>query len=518
MMKQVVDKTKLDKGVVERNVPFGDKRAQRARSDATVHAERQSHPTAASAAPPPPELALTERSPWDDEPGFSVPLISVVAAVLVALIVGLGVGLFMSPGGAPPGGNEAAGDGASGEREVLYYRNPMNPAITSPVPAKDEMGMDYIPVYADGGGGAASAGPAGTVQIDPVTVQNIGVRTAVVKRQPLGRHVRAVGRVDFDEENLARLHPKIAGWVETLHVKKTGEPVRRGEALMSIYSPELVASQHEFLLALTNREALKESRFTDIRQGAEDLLDSARRRLLLLDVAESQLQALEQTRQVRKTLQVHSPFDGVVINMGVREGQYVTPGTELYRLADLRRVWVYVDVYEHELPWIRVGDPATMSVAAAPGKVYEGNVASIYPFMDSKTRTVQVRLEFDNADSVLKPDMFASVVLDAGLQVDAVVVPSEAVLRSGDREQVFVVRGEGKFEPREVRLGLSAEGVTQVLDGLESGERVVTSSQFLIDSESKLREATAKMMESMSSDMDMGDLDMSDLDMSDMTM
>ena len=555
--RRVGDKARLGKGVVEK-ISIGGRRPRK--------------PAGPHAVPPPQadlpndgEPAVAERSPWDDEPGVSVPLFGVVAAAVVALAVGLGAGWYLFSGTSSGGGDSAAAaGGGSGEREVLYYRNPMNPAITSPVPAQDEMGMDYIPVYADEGqpkereilyyrnpmnpaitspvpaqdemgmdyipvyadegAGGGGGEPAGTVQIDPVTVQNIGVRWAEAKQQQLGRSVRAVGRVEFNEEYMARLHPKIAGWVETLHAEKTGEPVGRNEPSMSIYSPELVASQHEFLLALSNRDTLKNSPFADIGQGAEDLLRSARQRLLLLDFSEQQLRTLERTREVQKTVQVYSPFDGIVMNIGVREGQYVTPSTELYMLTDLRRVWVHADVYEHEMPWISVGDAARMTVVAAPGKVYEGEVTYIYPFMDAKTRTVQVRLEFDNEDMTLKPDMFANVVLEAGLQVDAVVVPSEAVVRSGDREQVFVVRDEGKFEPRDVELGVSAQGLTQVLAGLEAGERVVTSSQFLIDSESKLREATAKMMEAMAGgsadtgDMDMGDMDMSDMDMSDMAM
>jgi Cu(I)/Ag(I) efflux system membrane fusion protein len=377
-------------------------------------------------------------------------------------------------------------------REVLFYRNPMNPEITSPVPAKDEMGMDYIPVYADGGG---SGEPPGTVTIDPVVEQNIGVRTAVVERQSLSRRIRSVGRVDFDEERLSSLHPKTEGWIEELYIDKTGEQIDEDAILLSIYSPQLVTSQQEYLLALNNLDVLGESPYEEIQRGAEELVDSARERLELLDVPEHQIRELEQSRRVKKSLHIHSPFDGVIMNIGAREGQYVTPTTELYKIADLSRVWVIADVYENEVPWIQVGDPADMKLAAIPGRVFSGRVGYIYPYAEAKTRTIKVRLEFANPDLLLKPDMFADVTIYAQRTVDALVIPAEAVVRSGEREQVFVVRAPGKFEPRTVHTGVSSRGLVQVLDGLEAGEEVVTSSQFLIDSESKLREATAKMLE-----------------------
>ena len=403
-------------------------------------------------------------------------------------------------------------------KEPLFYRNPMNPAITSPVPAQDEMGMDYIPVYAEDKGGTEAAG---TVKIDPVTVQNIGVRTARAERRSLSHSIQAVGRVTFNEERLARLHPKVEGWINHLFVDKTGEAVHKDTILLSIYSPRLVSTQEEYLLALANYETLKDSPFADIRQGAAELKQSALERLQLLDVPAHQIAELEQSRKVKKNLHIHSPFDGVVMKLGVSEGQYVTPQNELYMLADLSRLWVDVDVYENELPWIKLGDKAEMQVRAVPGKTFIGAVSYIYPYMESKTRTVRLRLEFDNPRLELKPEMFANVTLQAGAQADAVVVPSEAVVRSGSREQVFVVRGAGKFEPREVTLGYSSNGLSQILKGVEAGEEVVTSAQFLIDSESKLREATAKMLEGKAAgggDMDTSAMGVDDMDMSDMSM
>ena len=385
------------------------------------------------------------------------------------------------------------------EPEILFYRHPMNPEISSPVPAKDDMNMDYIPVYADANGGGDDE-PTGTVKIDPVTVQNIGVRTAVAEQQTLSRHIRSVGRVDFDEERLSRLHPKTKGWIEKLHVDKTGEQIEKDTILLSLYSPQLVSSQQEYLLALNSLDALSKSPNEDIRQGATDLVNSSRERLELLEVPGHQIRELEKTRKIKKNLHIHSPFEGVVINIGAREGQYVTPTTELYKLADLTKVWVFADVYENEVSWIQEGDPVEMKLAAIPGKVFTGHVGYVYPYAEAKTRTIKVRLEFDNPDMLLKPEMFADVTILAQRKVDAIVIPAEAIVRSGEREQVFVEREHGKFEPREVRLGVSSKGLVQVLEGVSAGETVVTSSQFLIDSESKLREATAKMMEALSAE------------------
>jgi membrane fusion protein, copper/silver efflux system len=382
------------------------------------------------------------------------------------------------------------------KKKILFYRNAMNPDVTSPGPAKDSMGMDYIPVYAEEDGGSDGE-PDGTVRIDPVTVQNIGVRTAVAERRVLTHDIRAVGRVDYDEERLTRLHPKIDGWIEKLFVDKTGEFVKKGTILLGVYSPQLVTSQQEYLLALNNHETLQDSPFKDIREGAIQLVKSTRERLELLDVPEHQIRELEKTRETKKTLHIHSPFSGMVMNVGVREGQYVTPATELFMLADLTNIWVYVDIYENELPWVKVGDTAEMTVTALPGEVFTGKATYIYPYLERKTRTNRVRLEFDNQDLRLKPEMFANVTLKASKQVDAVVIPTEAIVRSGTDNQVFVVREPGKFEPRVVTLGVSTDGMIQILAGVKAGEEVVTSSQFLIDSESKLREATAKMVEAL---------------------
>ena len=412
-----------------------------------------------------------------------------IFGITVALLGGLIGGYWFAGTTSEPAMPMSAADAA---RKPLFYRNPMNPEITSPVPAKDNMGMDYIPVYADED---SSESPAGTVRIDPVTTQSMGVRTATAEQRTLSRDIQTVGRVDYDEQRIIRLHPKTEGWIEELFIETTGQAIKKDEILFSIYSPQLVSTQQEYLLALHHLETLRESPFEDVRGGAESLVATALQRLQLLDVPMHQIEDLKSTRQVKKLLHIHSPEKGTVINVGVREGQYVTPQTELYFIADLSRIWVYVDIYEDELPWVRVGDQAEMQVEAIPGTTFEGQLTYIYPYAERQTRTIKARLEFANDDLLLKPDMFANVIIRAQPQANVVAVPSEAVVRSGVREKVFVVNEPGKFEPRDVVIGVSSEGWTEISDGIEPGEQVVVSAQFLIDSESKLREAVSKMRE-----------------------
>ena len=405
-----------------------------------------------------------------------------IAALMLAVGVGMGYWLSSHDGSSPVGVEE--------EAKPLFYRNPMNPDVTSPVPAQDSMGMDYVPVYADN----ESSEVAGTVKIDPVVVQNMGVRTAVAKYSSISRTIRALGRVDYDEENMVRLHPKVEGWIEEIFIDKTGQNIMEDDILLSIYSPKLVSTQQEYLLALNNFSALKKSPFVEIKKGAEDLVKSSRERLQLLDVPEHQIRELEKTRKIKKNLHIHSPVAGTAIRIGSRQGQYVTPATELYRVADLSRIWVYASVYEYELPWVKLGDEVEMTLASVPGKTFRGSIAYIYPYAEAKTRTTKVRVVFDNTEGLLRPEMFAEVSIQSDVQKKMVVIPAEAVVRTGERTQVFLARGQGKFEPRIVKLGIESSGQVAVLEGVNEGEEVVTSAQFLVDSESKLREAAAKMM------------------------
>lgn len=410
----------------------------------------------------------------------------------VALAVGVGAGYWWAT---PDPGSPAQGQAetASAAGKPLFYRNAMDPTVTSPVPAKDNMGMDYVPVYAsdlaDGGG------TPGTVVIDPTVVQNIGVRTALATRKEISRTIQTVGRVAYDEDLLADLHPKVSGWIEEMFVSETGESVHPNTMLLSIYSPQLLVTQEEYLLALKNLETLTEKGVpADILDEARSLLGSSRTRLELLDVPAHHIRELRQTRQAQKALHIQSPVAGIVLEVGAREGQHVTPQTALYRIGDLSTVWVYVDMYEYEIPWVRLNDVAEMRLTALPGRVLRGRIAYIYPYLDPKTRTNKVRLAFENPDLLLKPDMFADVTLHASRTLNAIVIPTSSVIRSGRVPEVFVQTGKGTFEPRTVELGLESNGDTEVLSGVKEGERVVTSAQFLLDSESSLREAAAKMV------------------------
>ena len=419
---------------------------------------------------------------------------SIIAAASIMLAIGLTAGWGLSSYLSVGSSSTTAEQTKVEEKKPLFYRNPMDPTITSQTPAKGSMGMDYIPVYAEEG---VQTEKSATVTIDPTVVQNIGVRTATAQQRTLSRAVRAVGRVDFNEESITRLHPKVEGWIESIRIDKTGDDIAADEILLEIYSPQLVSSQQEYLLALNNLAATANSNIPEIRQGAEDLVKSARERLRLLDVPAHQIHDLEKSRQITKTLHIHSPVAGTITKIGVRAGQFVGPKTELYTIVNLKQVWVFADIYEYELPWIMKGDAVAMTLTSLPGKDFVGSLDYIYPYSNAKTPTTKVRMVFDNADRLLRPNMFADVRIDADSQQHAVVIPAEAVIRSGDKTHVFVAQGRGKFEPRIVKLGIESAGQAVILEGITAGEKVVTSAQFLIDSESNLREATSKMLESL---------------------
>ncbi len=379
-----------------------------------------------------------------------------------------------------------AGQTASGERRILYWRAPMNPAEIYDKPGKSAMGMDLVPVYEDEVVGGVE------VKIDPVTQQNMGVRTATAETGPLVRTIRTYGHVTYDETRTAQVSPKVSGWIEELYVDFTGQMVRTGDPLFDIYSPELVSAQEEYLVAYRNLSRME-------GRDSRDLLASARRRLSYWDVPEDEIRALETSGQVRKTLTIRSPFSGVVTHKNAVEGVSVKEGTTVYQIADLSRVWVEAHIYEYELPWVRLGQDVTMTLPYQPGKTYQGKITYIYPYLERKTRDVVIRLEFANPGLELKPDMYADVRIESRLSGEGVLIPSEAVIRSGERNVVFVTRGDGKFTPRDVALGLTlAGGKVQILSGVAPGETVVTSGQFLLDSESKLKEAVQKMLEAKS--------------------
>jgi Cu(I)/Ag(I) efflux system membrane fusion protein/cobalt-zinc-cadmium efflux system membrane fusion protein len=366
----------------------------------------------------------------------------------------------------------------------------MDPTYVRDAPGKSPMGMDLVPVCPGESGGAE-----GIVRVEPALVQSMGVRTERVDTRDLSRKVRAVGRVAYDERRVAHVHTKVQGWIERLLVQYEGELVRKGQPLLEIYSPELVSTQEELLLAARYRDSTRESPFDDVSEGGEDLFRATRRRLELFDISKDAIERLLETGEVRKNLTLHAPTGGVVTHLMVREGMEVGPNQNLYTIADLSHVWVYADVYEYELPWVHQGQVAKISLSYLPGRTFEGTVTYVYPFLDPKTRTARVRIELANPDLVFKPDMYANVVIETDTRKGVLAVPDEAIIRSGRRALVIEALGEGRFLPREVTLGVdSGDGFVEVRSGLDEGDRVVTSGQFLIDSESKLQEAVQKML------------------------
>lgn len=384
-----------------------------------------------------------------------------------------------------------AASGKKDDKKILYWRAPMDPTYISDKPGKSPMGMDLIPVYE---GEEVSSGS--TISIDPVTVQNIGVRTAEVKRQPFYHIIRTVGHIDYNEETLYNINIKFPGWIEKLYVDRTGDSVQKGQPLFQIYSPELVATQEEYLLAYKNQQKLKESEFREIALGSASLLKAARQRLKFWDISDKQIRELEQTGEVLKRLTIYSPANGIVIHKSAIEGSYTMAGVELFRIADLSIVWIYAHIFEYELPWINVGQNVLVELPYSPGRHFEGKVDYIYPYLDSKTRDVKIRLVFDNPTLELKPQMYANITIESRGGDNELVIPNEAIIRSGTRNLVFIDLGNGKFRPQDVIIGPEGEdAMIRVIAGLEEGQRIVTSAQFLLDSESRLREAIQKMLE-----------------------
>lgn len=394
---------------------------------------------------------------------------------------------------------------APAERRITHWVSPMDPTYVRDQPGQDYMGHDLVPAYEEGSA-------PGQVLIDPVTIQNMGIRTAPVERRDLTRTIRTVGLVEYEEPRQYAVSSKIDGWVERLYVNETGQFVKKGQPLLDIYSPELVSAQQEYLLALRNSKRLTQSSFPEIASGAERLLEAARTRLKYWDISERQIDELEKTGEVRKYLTLYSPYGGVVTMKGVVEGMRIMSGADLLQISDLSRVWIHADIYEFELPWVRTGLKAVVELPFAVGPPRVGKITYLYPYLRGETRTTQARIEFSNPDLELKPGMFANVLIAAEPVSDVLAIPSKAVLRSGKRQTVFVAMGEGRFEPRTVTTGVSDdEGFIQILSGLRMGEQVVTSAQFMLDSESKLQEAIQKMLQPAPIETAEPDIDLEDL-------
>ena len=386
-----------------------------------------------------------------------------ISAAVGGLIAGIALTLIFAGGG-----ESNSGKAASTEKQPQYWVAPMDPNYRRDKPGKSPMGMDLIPVY-EGGEKANDEGP-GTISISPDVINNLGVRTGLVERQPLHSEIVTVGYVKYDEDQLVHIHPRVSGWVEKLYVKAAGDRVDLGAPLYALYSPELVNAQEELLLAL-NR---KNSRLI---QASED-------RLKALQIPQAFIQQLKRTLSIQQTVTFYAPQKGVVDNLNIREGFFVQPGTTILSIGALNQVWVEAEIFERQASLVGVGDPVTMTLDYLPGKTWTGRVDYIYPTLDSKTRTVRLRLRFDNPDEALKPNMFAQVSVHADSSEQLLVIPREALIRTGSQDRVVLALGEGSFKSVAVKVGRQDQTIAEILDGLKEGEKVVTSAQFLLDSES----------------------------------
>jgi len=375
------------------------------------------------------------------------------------------------------------------ERKVLYYHDPKDHNYKSDKPGLNpKTGSDLEPVYQ----GEAGSMPAGTVQISAEKQQLIGVKLGTVEMAAGNRTIRAVGKVTLDETRLARVQTKVEGWIDQVFVDFTGKLVEKGQPLLTLYSPEMLSTQQEYLLALRSREAMRHSTMEGMAGYSESLVAASRRRLELFDLSEGQIAALERDRKPQKNITLYAPITGYVLNRNALPNQRVMPDTELYTLVDLSRVWVVADVFEYEAPLVRVGQTVTVTLASYAGKKVAGEVSYIQPQVDPMTRTLKVRIELENPDLLLKPEMFADVEFRMAA-TSRLSAPVEAVLDSGKKKTVFVDRGDGYFEPRVVETGERMGERVEIRSGLKAGERVVTSGNFLIDSESQLKAAASGM-------------------------
>ncbi|HEY5627085.1 MAG TPA: efflux RND transporter periplasmic adaptor subunit [Nitrospira sp.] len=364
--------------------------------------------------------------------------------------------------------------------------------VTSGAETPVEMPMPDHRIPKDSGRGMMPTAGSNTMTIAPERLQSIGVKFQEAARRPLDKVIRTVGRVEIDERLVGRVNLKFEGWIEELLVSAIGDHVKKGQRLFTIYSPDLVATQEEYLLALQSYRELGASEFPEVARGAKDLLEATRRRLQLWDIRKNHIQDLERTGKVLRALPIHSPATGTVIRMEARTGTFVTPGTELYFIADLSHIWIQADIYEYELPYIKIGQDAAVTLSYDPNTKLHGRVGFIYPTLDPKTRTAKVRFELDNPGEKLKPDMYANVELKIPLGT-RLVVPRDAILESGERQLLFIHHGSGQLEWRNVKLGAKAGDWVEVIEELKEGEHVVTGANFLIDSESQLKAAIGGM-------------------------
>ncbi len=397
----------------------------------------------------------------------------VAGAVMLALALGILLGRFTAQD--EEGSGPAA---ASGEREVLYWVAPMDPSYRRDGPGKSPMGMDLVPVYADEAGAAEPGG----VSISPTVVNSLGVRTAPVERGALSRRVETVGYVGYDEDTLQHIHTRVDGWIETLAVKASGDPVADGQLLFELYSPTLVNAQEEYLAAKNT--------------GNSTLLTASHERLLALGVTAGEISRLDRERSMRRLVSVFANRAGYAAQLGVREGIYVTPATEIMSIAALDQVWVLAEVFERQATWIKVGQQAEVELDYLPGQGWQGTVDYVYPELDPQTRTLKVRLRFDNQAQILRPNMFARITIFGSETEPVIHVPREALIRGGAVDRVVLALGNGRFRSQPVNVGIESGDRVEIRAGLSEGDQVVTSGQFLIDSESNIEAALARLDES----------------------
>ena len=398
-------------------------------------------------------------------------LFSVVAVLILA--GGAAVWLTSRPAMLPP---------ADSKQDQMMDMPEMGKKSAKPLPPSGMPDDSDLPVESG----------SSTITIAPERLQSIGVKYQSVVRRPLEKLIRTVGRVAVDERKLAKVTIKFHGWIEELFVSATGDHVKRGQQLFTIYSPDLVATQEEYLLALQGRKQMGKSEFPEVARGSQDLLEATKRRFQLWDITADHVRELEKTGKVLKALPIHSPITGTVIKKEALAGAHVDPGEELYTIADLSHVWILADIYEYELSFVKKDQQAAVTLSYDPGTVLTGRVGFIYPTLDPKTRTAKVRFELDNADEKLKPDMYANVELRVGLGTK-LAIPQEAIIESGQKQVVFLHRGGGKLEPRLIKTGVKTGEWTEVLEGVNEGEHIVTSANFLIDSESRLKSVVESM-------------------------
>ena len=390
-----------------------------------------------------------------------------IKPIILGMIIG-GIITFGAYTVLTPSGSEQMTSAASAEKEPLYWVAPMDANYKRDKPGKSPMGMDLVAVYDDGGKGPDEG--EGTIRISPDVVNNLGVRTSTASYKSLHTEINTVGYVTYDEDNLVHIHPRVQGWIEKLHVTAIGDPVKKGQSLYEIYSPELVNAQEEFLLALDRNN--------------KRLISAAKNRLTALQLPKSAIAELEKTKKVQQRITFYAPQNGVVENLKIREGFFVKPGSTLMSIGDLSEVWVEGEVFERQAGQVKTGTPVTMTLDYLPGKTWKGQVDYIYPTLDAKTRTVKIRLRFKNENGDFKPNMFAQLAIHTTGDESALLIPKEALIRTGNQDRVVLALGEGSFKSVAVRVGRYDSESVEILEGLSEGEKVVSSAQFLLDSES----------------------------------